>query len=71
MLRADIERTSLLADEARLTALIIQNTTGEIDNNTNPLPEDLVGVNLEVALQEIYERMDAIGNSFIYYDYDY
>jgi ATPase subunit of ABC transporter with duplicated ATPase domains len=58
VLRADVERTSLIADEARLTALIIQNET---EKGAQPLPADLVGVNLEVALQEVYERMDAIG----------
>jgi ATP-binding cassette, subfamily F, member 3 len=54
VLRADVERTSLLEDEARLNAFI----HGAAEE---PLPEDLVGVNLEVALQEVYERMDLIG----------
>lgn len=54
VLRADVERTALLEDEARLLAVIHRE-------DDKPLPADLKGVNLEVALQECYERMDAIG----------
>jgi ABC-type glutathione transport system ATPase component len=54
LLRADVERTSLLEDEARLSAFLHGSTN-------DPLPADLKGVNLEVALSECFERMDAIG----------
>ena len=54
VLRADVERTALLEDEARLLAVIHRE-------DDKPVPADLKGVNLEVALQECYERMDAIG----------
>ena len=56
LLRADIERTQLLADEARLSAFLHGSTD-------EPLPEDLKGVNLELALSECFERMDTIGVS--------
>ena len=54
LLRADVERTSLMEDEARLSAYLHGSTN-------DPLPADLKGVNLEVALSECFERMDAIG----------
>lgn len=54
LLRADVERTSLLEEEALLTSHL-HATAGE------PLPKSLEGVNLEVALSECYERMDLIG----------
>ncbi len=54
VLTADVERTSLLEDEARLIAVLHRE-------DSEPLPADLKGVNLEVALTECYERMDAIG----------
>lgn len=57
LLRADVERTSLLEDEARLMMFIHD------PDSAGPLPADLVGVNLEVALAECFERMDAIGVS--------
>ena len=57
LLRADVERTSLLEDEARLMAFIHD------PESAGPLPADLIGVNLEVALNECFERMDAIGVS--------
>jgi ATP-binding cassette subfamily F protein 3 len=55
VLRADVERTSLLEDEARLIAWL-----HKVDDS-EPLPADLKGVNLEVALAECYERMESIG----------
>lgn len=57
LLRADVERTALLEDEARLNAYLHSPD----DCDPSSLPEDLVGVNLEVALAECYERMEAIG----------
>ncbi len=54
VLNADIERTALLKDEAILSAHLY-------GTSTEPLPDELKGVNLEVALQECYERMDLIG----------
>jgi ATP-binding cassette subfamily F protein 3 len=57
LLRADVERTSLLEDEARLMLFIHD------PDSAGPLPPDLVGVNLEVALAECFDRMDAIGVS--------
>ena len=56
MLKADVERTALLQEEERLSALI--HSSGPIE-----LPADLKGVNIEVALMECYERMDAISVS--------
>lgn len=53
LLRADVERTSLLEDEARLVEYMHAET----------LPEDLKGINLELALAECYDRMEAIGAS--------
>jgi ATP-binding cassette, subfamily F, member 1 len=67
VLRADVERTALLADEEKLTALIIQAAMEPETSSSSQavpavdLPEELIGVNLEVALQEVYERMEAIG----------
>ena len=55
LLRADVERTSLLEDEARLNSYLHGSAEDQ------KLPEDLKGVNLEMALQETYERMDLIG----------
>lgn len=57
LLRADVERTSLIEDEARLNNYL----HNAADDTAAPLPDDLKGVNLEMALQEVYERMDAIG----------
>lgn len=57
VLAADVERTSLLEDEAKLNKYLY----GATDGPAAPLPEDLQGVNLELALQETYERMDIIG----------
>jgi hypothetical protein len=51
-----VERTALLQDEASLSAYLYGTTT-------EPLPADLIGVNLELALSECYARMDAIGVS--------
>jgi len=56
VLRADVERTALLEDEARLTQFL------HLEDGSK-LPEDLVGVNIELALTECYERMEAIGVS--------
>lgn len=56
VLRADVERTSLLEEEAKLTKYLHHNVEED-----GPLPAELKGVNLEVALQEVYERMDVIG----------
>lgn len=57
-MRADVERTSLLEEEIRLSNLLHEGDLQDAD-----IPPDLVGVNLEIALQECYERMDAIGVS--------
>ena len=56
LLRADVERTSLLEEESRLSSYLHGTASG-------PLPADLKGVNLEVALTECYERMEVIGVS--------
>eukprot|EP01036_Dinobryon_divergens_P029894 gene29894-39062_t len=91
VLRADVERTSLLDDEARLLLYLHHgdgsdgNGNGTSDScsgssgggsrtsivkgkeekaestSSSTLPDDLKGVNLEVALQECYERMVVIG----------
>jgi len=54
VLRADVERTALLEDEQKLLA--VQH--GNADAATL---EELQGVNVELALIECYERMEAIG----------
>jgi ATPase subunit of ABC transporter with duplicated ATPase domains len=56
VLRADVERTALIEEEARLLSFLHGTNSGS-------LPPDLKGVNLEMALSECYERMDAIGCS--------
>lgn len=54
VLRADVERTALMEEEVKLTGYIHQADT---------LPPEMKGVNLEMALQECYERMETIGVS--------
>ena len=49
----------MLEEEAKLNKFLFENA----ENSTCVLPEELKGVNLEVALQECYERMDIIGVS--------
>lgn len=69
VLRADVERTALLEEEQKLNMYLhgADDNTEEADEGTTKrgirpvLPPELKGVNLEVALQEVYERMDAIG----------
>ena len=51
VLRSDVERTALLEDEQK----IIANLHGDL------VSEELRGVDLDLALAECYERMDAIG----------
>lgn len=58
VLDADVERTALLAEEERLMDLLHSDNTSDL-----VIPDDLKGVNLEVALSECYERMDTIGVS--------
>ncbi len=69
VLRADVERTALLEEEQKLL-LFIHGSPDDIAPNSDDaasrgirpvLPPELKGVNLEVALQEVYERMDTIG----------
>lgn len=55
VLSADVERCALLEDEAKLSL--------HLHDPDLALPPELVGVNLELALAECYERMDAIGVS--------
>lgn len=56
VLNADVERTALLEEEALLTEHLHGNTK-------SALPTHLVGINIEVALQECFARMDTIGVS--------
>lgn len=56
VLRSDVERTALLEQEIRLNTYL--HTT-----DTSLLPPDLKNVNIELALTECYERMDAISIS--------
>lgn len=56
LLRADVERTSLLEEEALLSSHLHGTALDR-------LPKALEGVNLEAALSECYERMDLIGVS--------
>lgn len=52
VLRADVERCALLEEESKLNSYI---------HGEAPLPPELKGVNLEVALAECYDRMETIG----------
>ena len=52
LLRSDVERTALLEEEQKLSSAM---------HGTGEAPPELRGVNVELALQEVYERMDAIG----------
>jgi hypothetical protein len=61
LLRADVERTSLLEDEARLNGYLHSAGDTTLGAGGAGLPDDLKGVNLEMAVQEVYERMDSIG----------
>lgn len=56
VLRSDVERTSLLEEESKLSKYLHHDP--DVDG---PLPSELKGINVELALQEIYERMDVIG----------
>lgn len=56
VLRADVERTSLLEEEAKLTKFLHHNPEED-----GPLPIELKGINMELALQEVYDRMEVIG----------
>lgn len=56
VLNADIERTALLKEEEVLSAHLYGTAS-------DPLPEELKNVNLELAHQECLERMDLIGVS--------
>lgn len=68
--RADVERTTLLADEAHINAVMYAREAARSDDDSGSatamdVPADLVeefeGVNLEAALEECYERMGVIG----------
>jgi len=74
LLRADVERTALLEEEQRLSSFLVstRKTPAFISyfflfslfqhgSSDEPIPVDLKSVNLELALAEVYERMDAIG----------
>ena len=69
VLKADVERTALIAEESRLTRYLhLGTTTGDdhdedinITTDSTILPMDLCGVNIELALTACYERMDSIG----------
>lgn len=63
LLRADVERTALLEDESRLTMYLHYDPSSTECGSVPPLPDDLKGVNIELALTECYERMEAIGVS--------
>ena len=64
LLRADVERTALLGDEARINEAMCAREAGK-SGAAAELPEALTsefeGVNLEAALEECYERMAVIG----------
>ena len=49
LLRADVERTALLEEEANIQAYI---------HGTKKLPDEMKGINLQVALSEVYESME-------------
>ena len=62
LLRADVERTFLLEEEKRISSFLhTNNSSNGSTDECIKLPDDLKHVNLELALQECYERMDIIG----------
>ena len=71
LLRADVERTALLADEAKINAVMYareaarSSTSGTAGGEEVELSKELeaefMGVNLDAALEECYERMAVIG----------
>ncbi len=60
LLAADVERASLVEDEARLS-MYIQREQELEGGKKLQLPPDLRGVNLEKALAETQDRMELIG----------
>jgi ATP-binding cassette subfamily F protein 3 len=68
ILAADVERTALLQEEARLNRYMHGDTDGDAggsgssgSGSERDTYADLKGVNIELALTQCYERMDAIG----------
>lgn len=70
LLRADVERTSLLADEKKINEVMCAREASRSSSNGSSsagaeLSEELYaefeGVNLDAALEECYERMAVIG----------
>ena len=61
VLRADVERTALLEDEAKLSAVLdpVGGDASKVERSS--LPAELRGVNLEQALGEVLDRMETIG----------
>ena len=59
LLRADVERTFLLQEEKKLSAYLHNSGLNE-DGSTMELPIEFKNANLELALQECYDRMDVI-----------
>ena len=61
VLRADVERTALLEDEAKLSAVLdpVGGDSSKVDRNS--LPAELRGVNIDQALGEVLDRMEMIG----------
>ena len=64
LLRADVERTALLEDEARINTVMYAREaarSGTVTELCEDLEEEFAGVNLDAALEECYERMNVIG----------
>lgn len=57
VLKADVERVSLLEDEKKLTHYMTKIS----EDPSTKLPSELKNVNLELALAEVYDRMELIG----------
>lgn len=62
LLRADVERSFLLQEEKKLSTFLHSGGVNE-DGSKMDLPIEFKNVNLELALQECYDRMDVIGAS--------
>ena len=70
LLRADVERTALLDDEKKINMLLesrdsTKHDANSFNNTLKDIDAEFVGVNLEVALEECYERMEIIGKCVI------
>ncbi len=61
VLRADVERTSLLEAEAKISSVLDKAGGDPSKVDKKSVPADLKGVDLERALGEVLDRMESIG----------